>query len=46
MLRGFVDVFVVQWPEAAGPDSTVSIQKRGVPAAERDVKVVPRGWLV
>jgi hypothetical protein len=36
----------VQWPEAAGPRATTSTQEGGVPAGERDQKVVHRGWLV
>lgn len=46
ILRGFVDVFVVQWPEAAGPEATVSLNDRNAPASDRDNKVVYRGWLV
>ena len=46
ILRGFVDVFVVQWPEAAGPEANVSLNDRNVPASDRDNKVVYRGWLV
>ena len=47
MLKGFVDVFVVQWPEAAGPRVDTSNQETGTAAAEEtDQRVVHRGWLV
>jgi len=46
MLKSFVDVFVVQWPNAAGPSSTAASQETGAPAGERDHRAVHRGWLV
>jgi len=41
-----VDVFVVQWPEAAGPRMDTSNQETGAAVEERDHRVVHRGWLV
>jgi beta-1,4-N-acetylglucosaminyltransferase len=46
ILKGFVDIFVVQWPEAAGPNSTASLRQRTGSEEERKSKVVHRGWLV
>jgi hypothetical protein len=46
MLKGFVDVFVVQWPEAAGPRVNTTSRETGAGAEERDQRVVHRGWLV
>ena len=46
MLQGFVDVFVVQWPNAAGSQATADTQESGAPAGSRDQRVVHRGWLV
>ena len=41
-----MDVFVVQWPEAAGPRMDPNNQGTGAAVEERDQRVVHRGWLV
>jgi hypothetical protein len=46
MLRGYVDVFVVQWPEAAGPGSTEGFEHQPGLGKDRENRVVHRGWLV
>jgi len=45
LLRPFVDKFVVQWPEAAGPAVQVK-SERATGETRRDSGVTYRGWLV
>ena len=46
MLKGFVDVFAVQWPGAARPHANADTRASGVSVGDRDQRVVHRGWLV
>lgn len=48
LLRSSVDVFVVQWPDAGGPGSTIPFldRKASEGQTDSDPKVVHRGWLV